>query len=54
MMKQKQKTVCAVFVVIYRVCKLVRLLSSVVTRYKHQINPIIKPNVVSDLLTRDI
>jgi hypothetical protein len=37
--------VYAVFVVICRVCRLVRLLQSfVVTSYKHQINPVINPN----------
>lgn len=49
LMTQKQNTVCAVFVVIYRVCKLVRSPSLMVTRYKLQINPIIKPNPVSIL-----
>jgi hypothetical protein len=40
--------VCAVVIVIYRGCKLVRQ-SVVVTSYKIPINPIIKQNPVSSL-----
>jgi hypothetical protein len=44
-----EDSVCAVVVVMYGVCKFVRLLKSlVVTSYKHQINPIIGINSVSN------
>lgn len=43
-----EEFVCAVVLVIYNVCKLVRMLGSfLVMSYRPPINPIINPNTVS-------